>query len=71
MSDIAKKYVKYGVISSVIAAIVIILIFWVLKLITGITISPELIAWLTSSVSELKIWHLLIILLIVGFVTSQ
>ena len=70
MSSITKKYVRYGIISSVSIAIVITIIFWIFKAFSGITISPELVAWLTAPVSELKIWHLIIILLIIGFATS-
>ena len=51
--------------------VVAIILYAIFKFFTGITVNPELEVWLASPISELKIWHLIVMLIIVALISSD
>ncbi len=56
-----KKGIKIGLVVTIVVALVIVVIL-LLRALLHITVGPDVEGWLNAPISELKIWHLLVIL---------
>jgi len=45
-------------------------IYFLVKFISGIELSPELVGWLNAPISEIKTWHLLLMLWFTAAIAS-
>lgn len=69
--NVTKKYLKRGIITSIIIILIILAVHFLVGNIPEITIPPELIAWPKSPVSEMKIWQLAAMLWVISRITSE
>ncbi len=71
MSNMMQRYGKFGIISGFVVIAVVVIICLIYKAVAGVVVSPELETWLKAPVSELKTWHLLIIVYIAAAIASS
>ena len=69
MEDKAGKYLTYGV-KAVLSIIIVIVIFANFNELLGNVNWASVREWADSPVSGLKVWHLILILWIIGAITS-
>lgn len=67
-SAFSKKFMVKGVLLAIAATVIIILVYFPIKAIGGITVSPEIEAWLNAPISQLKTWHLIAIVYIASVI---
>lgn len=64
----SRKLMIKGVLIAIGVAVVVILIYFPVKAIGGITVSPEIEAWLNAPISQLKTWHLIVIVYVASVI---
>lgn len=62
----ASRLIRDGLRCALLAVVVCVVLLYIVRAVSGITIIPQIFTWLESPISNMKIWHLLVIVLILG-----
>lgn len=64
----SRKLMVKGLLIAIAVIVIIILVYFPAKAIGGITVSPEIEAWLNAPISQLKTWHLIVIVYVASVI---